>query len=89
MNIENITQITATNSGIIEIGSLTIYIDGHELQFDIEEHNIKGNYEFKAFLAFGTDVSSFDIEINHLINQVIDQKFLSFLKEQYSQLSRI
>jgi len=37
MDIFKITEVHATSMGIIDIGSVTIYVDNQEFTFNIEE----------------------------------------------------
>ena len=87
MDIDNITDIRAQSSGIIEVGWVTLYVDGKELQFDIEEHSIRGGYDFKVYVAFGTDISMFDIKVDEETHMVLDEEFIDFIRDQYTQLS--
>ena len=89
MNLELIKEVTAHSSGIIEIGSVTLYLENDELQFDIEEHSIKGNHEFRVYLAFGTDVSVLDIEVDPKTYRVLDERLINLIHQQYGELTRL
>jgi hypothetical protein len=89
MDLEIIKEITAVSSGIIEVGSMTLYLEDTELQFDIEEHCIKGNHEFRVYLAFGTDVSGLDIEVDPKTHRVLDERLVNLMHEQYGELTRL
>lgn len=86
MNLDQITEVHAHSSGIIEVGTVKIFIGDHEWDFDIEEHAIKGNHEFKVFLARWQDSSEIDLELDD--GRVIDQKFIDFIYCEYQRLSR-
>lgn len=88
MDLDKITQITATSKGIIEIGSATIYLEGKEYQFDIEEHLINGNHEFKVFLAFGTDTKDLvGFKVDGKTAKVLDQPLVDLIHQEYQRLS--
>lgn len=87
MDLEIIKEVTAHSSGIIEIGSMTLYLEDNELQFDIEEHCIKGNHEFRVYLAFDTDVSGLDIDVDPKTYRVLDERLVNLMHQQYAELS--
>ena len=87
MNLEKITEIEAHNSGIIEFGTVKIFIDGKEWDFDIRESSIKGNYEFKVFLGAWQDSSLLDLELD-ADSRVVDQSFVDFIHSEYQRLSQ-
>ena len=89
MNLDKIIEVTATSSGIIEVGSVTLYLDNLELQFDIEEHCIKGNHEFRVYQAFGTDLEGLEIEVDTETHRVLDERLVNFIHQQYGELSRV
>ena len=86
MNLEEITEVQAHSSGIIEVGTVKIFIGDHEWDFDIEEHSIKGNHEFKVFLARWQDSFELGLELDN--GRVIDQRFIDFIHSEYQRLSR-
>lgn len=86
MNLDQITEVHAHSSGIIEIGSVTIWIGDKEWIFDIEEHAVKGNHEFKVFLARWQDSIGLDLDLDE--DQVIDADFIEFIWQEYQRLSR-
>lgn len=63
-------------------------VRAEELQFDIEEHSIRGGHDFKVHVAFGTDLSKFDIKVDEETHRVLDEEFIEFIRDQYSELSR-
>ena len=87
MNLEEITEVQAHSSGIIEVGTVKIFIGDKEWDFDIEEHAIKGNHEFKVFLARWQDSSELDLELDD--DRVIDQRFIDFIHSEYQRLSQV
>jgi hypothetical protein len=80
------TEVQAHSSGIIEVGTVKIFIGDQEWDFDIEEHAIKGNYQFKVFLARWQDSSKLDLELDDA--RVIDQRFIDFIHSEYQRLSQ-
>ena len=88
MELDKIKEVTAHSSGIIEVGHCTLFLEDRELQFDIEEHSIKGNHEFRIYLAFGTDISGLEIEVEPDTNRILDQRLINFIHQQYGELSR-
>jgi hypothetical protein len=89
MDLETIKEVIATSSGIIEIGSVTLYLADRELQFDIEEHAIKGNHEFRVYQAFGTDLTDLEIEIDPDTHRILDEELIDFIHQHYAELSRL
>ena len=89
MNLEKILETHAHSSGIIEVGSCTLYLEDRELQFDIEELSIKGNHEFRVYLAFGTDIAGLEIEVDPDTHRVLDERLVNFIHQQYGELSRL
>lgn len=88
MDLDKILEIHAHSSGIIEVGSCTIYIEDRELQFDIEEMSIKGNHEFRVYQAFGTDLEGLEITVDPETHRVLDEPLVNFIHQQYGELSR-
>lgn len=86
MNLDRITEVHAHSSGIIEVGTVKIFIGDQEWDFDIEEHAIKGNHEFKVFLARWQEGVELDLELDD--GQVLDQEFIDFIYIEYQRLSR-
>ena len=89
MDLEIIKEVHAYSNGIIEVGSITLYLEDNELQFDIEEHCISGGYEFRVYLAFGTDVSGLDIEVDPKTHRVLDERLVNFIHQQYGELTQM
>lgn len=88
MNLEEIKEVIASSSGIIEVGSCTIFLEERELQFDIEEHCIKGNHEFRVYVAFGTDLTGLEVEVDPETHRILDERLINFIHQQYGELSR-
>ena len=88
MNLEAIKEVIASSSGIIAVGSCTIFLEEMELQFDIEEHSIKGNYEFRVYAAFGTDLTGLEVEVDPATHRILDERLINFIHQQYVELSR-
>lgn len=88
MNLDIIQEVAASSSGIIEVGSVTLYLADRELQFDIEELAIKGNYEFRVYSTFGTDLSDLEIEVDADTHRILDERLVEFIRQQYAELSR-
>lgn len=89
MNLEAIKEVIASSSGIIEVGSCIIFLEERELQFDIEEHCIKGNHEFRVYQAFGTDLTGLEVEVDPETHRILDERLINFIHQQYGELSRI
>lgn len=89
MDLEKITEVTAVSSGVVEHGSVTIYTDDNELQFDIEELCINGNHEFRVYQAFGTNLKGLDIEVDEKSKRILDEGLVNFIYEQYQKLSSL
>ena len=88
MHLDIIQEVSASSSGIIEVGSVTLYLADRELQFDIEELAIKGNHEFRVYSAFGTDLSDLEIEVDADTHRILDERLVEFIQHQYAELSR-
>lgn len=86
MNLAEITEVHAHSSGIIEVGTVKVFIGDQEWDFDIMEHAVNGNHEFKVFLARWQDSSKLDLGLDD--SQVIDQEFIDFIHSEYQRLSR-
>ena len=88
-DIIDINQIHAYSKGIIEIGSVTIFSNNKEYMFDIEEHNINGNHEFKVFLLIEEDNQSLNLNINDKTGQILDEEFVNFIHGEYQRLTQM
>jgi len=89
MDIFNINEVHATSKGIIEIGSVTIFSNNNEYMFEIEEHNINGNHEFKVFLLIEEDNESLNLNINDETGQILDEQFVNFIHDEYQRLTQM
>jgi hypothetical protein len=89
MDIFNINEVHATSKGIIEIGSVTIFSNNNEYMFEIEEHNINGNHEFKVFLLIEEDNESLNLNINDETGQILDEQFVNFIYDEYQRLTQM
>jgi len=85
MDIFNITEVRATSMGIIDVGSVVIYMDNQEFMFDTEEEIINGTHNFKVFLSFGTDNEILKLNVNSETGQVIDEQFVNFIYDHYQE----
>jgi hypothetical protein len=89
MHIFNITEVHATSRGIIDVGSVTIYMDNQEFMFDTKEEIINGNHNFKVFLSFGTDNEILKLNVNNETHQVMDEQFVNFIYEHYQEQTQM
>jgi hypothetical protein len=89
MDIFNINEVHATSKGIIEIGSVTILSNNNEYMFEIEEHNINGNHEFKVFLSIEEDNESLNLNIDNGTGQILDEQFVNFIQDEYQRLTQM
>lgn len=87
MDLEKITEVTAVSSGVVEHGSVTIYTDDNELQFDVEEYHINGNHGFRVYQSFGTNLGGLDIEVDEKSKRILDEGLVNFIREQYQKLT--
>lgn len=87
--LEKIKETTAVSLGIVEHGSVTIYTEDSELQFDIEEYNLNGNHGFRVYTAFGTDLSCLGIQVDPKSKRVLDETLVDFILDQYQGLSTL
>ena len=85
IKLEEIHEIRAYSSGIVEMGSVTIFIDNQEWQFDIEEWSIQGNWEFKVYLARWQDFTHLDLPLDQ--GRVVDESFCEFIREEYCRIT--
>lgn len=85
--LEKIKDVTAVSLGIVEHGSVTIYAEDSELQFDIEEYNVNGNHGFRVYTAFGTELSSLGIQVDPKSKRVLDETLVDFIWDHYRCLS--
>ena len=89
MDIFDVTEVHATSKGIIDVGSVTIYMDNQEFMFDTEEEIINGNHDFKVFLSLMTDNEILKLNVNDETGQVLDEQFVNFIYERYQELTKI
>jgi hypothetical protein len=89
MNILDINEVHATSKGIIEIGSVTIFSNNKEYMFEIEEHNINGNHEFKVFMLIEEDNESLNLNINNGTGEILDEQFVNFIHDEYQRLTKM
>jgi len=89
MDIFDVTEVHATSKGIIDVGSVTIYMDNQEFIFDTEEEIINGNHDFKVFLSLMTDNEILKLNVNDETGQVLDEQFVNFIYERYQELTKI
>jgi hypothetical protein len=89
MDIFNINEVQATSKGIIEIGSVTIFSNNNEYMFEIEEHNINGNHEFKVFLSIEEDNESLNLNIDNGTGEILDEQFVNFIQDEYQRLTQM
>lgn len=88
MELEKIKEVVAHSSGIIEVGHCTLYLEDREIEFDIEEHAIKGNHEFRVYQAFGTDLTGLGIDVDPDAHRILDERLIGFIHQRYGELSR-
>ena len=89
MDIFDINEVRVTSKGIIEIGSVTIFSNNKEYMFDVEEHYIKGNHEFKVFMTVEEDNESLNLNINNETGQILDEQFINFVHQEYQRLTEM
>jgi hypothetical protein len=89
MDIFKITEVRATSMGIIDIGSVTIYVDNQEFTFNIEEEIINGNHNFNVFLSFTPDNQILKLNVNSETGQVLDEQFVNFIYDQYQEQTKL
>jgi len=89
MDIFDVTEVHANSKGIIDVGSVTIYMDNQEFMFDTEEEIINGNHDFKVFLSLMTDNEILKLNVNDETGQVLDEQFVNFIYERYQELTKI
>ena len=88
-DIFEINEVHAYSKGIIEIGSVTIFSNNKEYMFDIEEHMINGNHEFKVFLLIEEDNQSLNLNIDDKTGQILDEEFVNFIHNEYQRLTQM
>ena len=88
MELDKIKEVAAHSSGIIEVGHCTLFLEDRELKFDIEEHSIAGNHEFRVYLDPDTDITDLEIEVEPDTNRILDERLINFIHQQYGELSR-
>jgi hypothetical protein len=57
--------------------------------FDIEEHIINGNHEFKVFLLIEEDNQSLNLNIDDKTGQILDEEFVNFIHDEYQRLTQM
>jgi hypothetical protein len=85
INLEEIKEIRAYTSGIVEMGSVTIIINNREWQFDIEEWAVHGNLEFRVYLARWQDSKDLALELEE--GRVVDNHFCRFIQDEYYRIT--
>ncbi len=83
--LEEITEVRAYSSGIVEMGSVTCFINNREWQFDIEEWAVHGNLEFKVYLARWQDPKELDLALEE--GRVVDELFCRFIQDEYYRIT--
>lgn len=89
MDIFNINEVRAYSKGIIEIGSVTILSNNKEYMFEIEEHCINGNHEFKVFMLIEEDNESLNLNIDNGTGEILDEQFVNFIHDEYQRLTQM
>ena len=89
MDIFNINEVQAYSKGIIEIGSVTILSNNKEYMFEIEEHCINGNHEFKVFMLIEEDNESLNLNIDNGTGEIMDEQFVNFIHDEYQRLTQM
>ena len=57
--------------------------------FEIEEHNINGNHEFKVFMLIEEDNESLNLNINNGTGEILDEQFVNFIHDEYQRLTKM
>ena len=89
MDIFDINEVHAHSKGIIEMGSVTIFSNNKEYMFEIEEHCINGNHEFKVFMLIEEDNESLNLNIDNGTGEILDEQFVNFIHDEYQRLTQM